>query len=85
MPKRISVGRDDAPLHEGRAAMPIAVPVERTLLTWSCPMEDKAATKSHFIKAYFDDLQSRIGFLAELHAVGRGDVPDRNPTSHAPP
>jgi hypothetical protein len=34
-------------------------------------LEDKDATKSYFIKAYFDDLQSRVGFLAELHATGR--------------
>ena len=36
-------------------------------------MEDKDSSKSYFIKAYFDDLQSRVAFLAELHAMGRSN------------
>ena len=34
-------------------------------------MENKAPAKAHYIKAYFDDLQSRIAFLGELYGMGR--------------
>lgn len=34
-------------------------------------MDEKAAAKAQLIKAYFDDLQNRIAFLAELYEMGR--------------
>ena len=36
-------------------------------------MENKSLSKALYIKAYFEDLQKRIAFLAELHAMGRKD------------
>lgn len=35
--------------------------------------EDKAASKEHYIVAYYEDLQKRIVFLAELYGMGRKD------------
>lgn len=34
-------------------------------------MKDNAAIKAEYIKAYYDDLQSRIAFLSELYDMGR--------------
>ena len=34
-------------------------------------MEGKASGKAHYIKAYYDELQSRIAFLGELYGMGK--------------